>query len=242
MKKRLKTMASAILTLQTAVFAQGVSYNHDEAKMNQITVAETGTGSLTPSLYYQTLHHSYQKTAASKNKMSFRTLAGINRYKQVDDATALDSAMIKRAEIEALNVADRSGGTLDLAWSAEGDKLTTKMNDFERNINRIPSAGGTNAEQEYWRGFYHMFQKAITAMQDGYMPNSCRKKQYLKIYADVAKKNEALVYYLVRLSKTRTTRRLLAATNTIENHKAQIIVTALSRWRDAGWNTVAYKQ
>lgn len=242
MKKRLKMMALAMLTVHASVFAQGVSYSHDDAKMNQITVAETGTGSLTPSLYYDLPHHSYQKTASAKNKMSFRTLAGINLYNQVDDATALDSAMIKRAEIEALNIADRSGGALDLAWAAEGDKLTEKMNDFERNIDRIPSAGGTNAEQEYWRGFHRMFQKAIAAMQDGYMPNSCRKKQYLKIYADVAKKNEALVYYLVRLSKTRTTKRLLAATNTIENHKAQIIVTALSRWRDAGWRTVAYKQ
>ena len=35
------------------VFAQSVTYNHDDAKMNQITVAEIGSGSLTPSLYYQ---------------------------------------------------------------------------------------------------------------------------------------------------------------------------------------------
>ena len=30
------------------VVAQSVTYNHDAAKMNQITVGETGSGSLTP--------------------------------------------------------------------------------------------------------------------------------------------------------------------------------------------------
>ena len=43
--------------------AQKITYNHDDAKMNQITVQETGAGSLTPSLYYQLLHNRYRKTA-----------------------------------------------------------------------------------------------------------------------------------------------------------------------------------
>lgn len=106
------------------MFAQSVTYSHDDAKMNQITVAEIGSGSLTPSLYYQLLHKSYQKSAAAKNKLGFRTTAGINLYNQVDEAEALDSAMTQRARIEALNVADRSGGALDVAWLAEGEKST----------------------------------------------------------------------------------------------------------------------
>ena len=32
--------------------AQNVTYNHDAAKQNQFTVAEIGSGSLTPDLYY----------------------------------------------------------------------------------------------------------------------------------------------------------------------------------------------
>ena len=103
------------ITVAEIGFAQSVTYNHDDAKMNQITVAEIGSGSLTPSLYYQLLHKSYQKSAAAKNKLGFRTTAGINLYNQVDDAEALDSAMTQRARIEALNVADRSGGALDAA-------------------------------------------------------------------------------------------------------------------------------
>ena len=31
--------------------AQSVSYSHDDAKMNQVTVMEMGTGTLTPDFY-----------------------------------------------------------------------------------------------------------------------------------------------------------------------------------------------
>lgn len=49
----------------------GVTYNHDSSKKNQITVMEIGSGSLSPELYYQLLHSSYKKSAASKNKLVF---------------------------------------------------------------------------------------------------------------------------------------------------------------------------
>ena len=39
-------------------------------------------------LYYSVLHNKYKKSAAAKNKLSFRTLAGINLYNQVDEAEA----------------------------------------------------------------------------------------------------------------------------------------------------------
>ena len=215
------------------VVAQSVTYSHDAAKMNQITVGEIGSGSLTPGLYYQALHKSY-----SKNKLSYRTLAGVNLYNQVDEAEALDSAMVARAKIEALNVADRSGGALDVAWAAEGGKITDKMGDFGRNINRILQTGGNGDDQSYWKEHYQMFQCAIRATQDAYMPNAQRKKQYLRIYTDVARKNEELIRYLVRLSNARKTSELLAATNQIENRKAQVVAAAMGRWRSAGWTTV----
>lgn len=235
------TIMLAVLFIPVNVRAQGVTYSHDDAKMNQITVAEIGSGSLTPDLYYQLLHNSYKKSASAKNKMSFRTLAGINLYNQIDDATALDSAMIKRAEIEALNIADRSGGALDVAWLAEGNKLNAKMAALERNIRRILEIGGTSSEQEYWMNYYRVYQSSIRAMQQAYMPNAQRKKQYLRIYADVVRTNETLVFYLVRLSKSKTTRELLAAANAIDNHKAQVVAEAMNRWRSAGWRTVTHQ-
>ena len=53
------TMTVAI-TATVSSFAQSVTYNHDSSKKNQITVMETGGGSLTPELYYWTFHNSYK--------------------------------------------------------------------------------------------------------------------------------------------------------------------------------------
>lgn len=218
-----------------AASAQSVSYSHDASKMNQITVAEIGSGSLTPDLYYKLLHNSYKKTASAKNKLGFRTTAGINLYNQVDEAEALDSALTKRAEIEALNVADRSGGALDMAWLAEGEKVNAALENFERNIRRITEAGGSHNEQEYWEEYYQMYLCAVKAVQDAYMPNSQRKKQYLHIHADIVRKNETLVRYLVRLAQADKIEELLNASATLDDRRAQIAMAAMNRWREAGW-------
>lgn len=241
MMKRILLLLAAVMGICPLVKAQSVTYSHDDAKMNQITVMEIGSGGLTPALYYTVLHKSYQKSASSKNKLAFRTAAGLNLYAQVDDAEALDSALNKRAKVEALNVADRSGGTLDLAWVAESGKLNSKMADFERNIRRVLEVGGTANEQEHWKEYYNVYQCGIKAAQNAYMPNAQRKKEYLRIYADVARKNETLILYIVRLSNARKTLELLTATGNIENHKAQIVRNALSRWRDAGWSTSKHR-
>ena len=108
----------------TKLFAQSyVTYNHDAAKMNQITVQEIGAGGLTPAFYYDVFHRSYQKTAASKNKLTYRSLAGVAGWQQVEDADSVKGSLEKRAEVEALNVADRQ---VDIAWLAEGTKITNK--------------------------------------------------------------------------------------------------------------------
>ena len=231
-----------ILTLSfipIRINAQSVTYNHDDSKMNQFTVAEIGSGSLTPALYYQLLHNSYQRTAAVKNKLGFRTTASVAAYMQVDDATKLDSAMIKRAEIEALNIADRTGGALDLAWIAEGDKITKKLSDFKTNIDRILQYGGTPNQQNVWLEHYNVLQTAIKSTQEAYMPNSQRKKEYLSIYADAAKKNESLVKYLVYLSNSKTTASLLGASYEKQNRTSGIVAEAMNRWRDAGWQATS---
>ena len=228
MKRRLYIIigiGAALFGVAPKTLAQSVTYNHDDAKMNQITVAEIGSGSLTPSLYYQLLHNSYQKSAAAKNKLGFRTAAGINLYNQVDDAEALDSAMTQRARIEAL----------DVAWLAEGDKINSALENFERNIRRIAEAGGSGNGQEHWREHYRLYLCAVKSVQDAYMPNAERKKQYLRIHADILRKNETLVRYLVRLANSTKVAELLDASATIEDRRAQIAIAAMNRWREAGW-------
>ena len=82
-----------------------------------------------------------------------------------------------------------------------------------------------------------MYQCAIKATQEAYMPNAQRKKEYLRIYADVAKKNEDLIHYIVRLSNAEKTSELLNATYERPDSKTHIIRSAMNRWREAGWKT-----
>ncbi len=233
---RKNTKAGAILLMMgiamTGNAQSYVTYNHDSAKKNQITVMETGGGSLTPSLYYQLLHNSYRKSAASKNKLGFRTTAGIGAYNQVEYAETIDSALTKRAEIDALNMADRQ---IDLAWKVEGSKINSKMDAFKSNIDRILLVGGSIGDKQRWTEYYHVYETAIKATKDAYMPNAKRKKMYLQIYADVAKQNETLVKQLAQMSNANKTKELLASTNTYQTaNKRGIISSASSKWREAG--------
>lgn len=218
--------------------AQSVSYSHDDTKMNQITVQETGTGSLTPEMYYWLLHSGYRKTAAQKNKLTYRSAAGMEAWQQTADAEKLDSAMVKRAEVEALNIADRTGGALDLAWGVEGDKVSAKLATYESNIRRILQAGGNAADQRYWQEQASVFRTAIRATQEAYMPNAQRKKQYLAIYGDIARRNESLVQYIARLRKSLKASELLRASYDKPDNMARVVAAAMGRWRSVAWRTV----
>ena len=236
MKNVTKILSAVMIAMASVTFqvnAQSyVTYNHDDAKMNQITVQETGAGGLTPAFYYDVFHNSYQKSAAAKNKLSFRSLAGVAAWQQIEDADSIEASLKKRAEIEALNVADRQ---IDIAWLAEGTKLTNKLDDFQSNINRIIGAGGTFNDKERWNNYYNIFQCAIKATQDAYMPNAQRKKEYLAIYADICKENETLIKYIVQLNSKAKTAELLSASSTRQNHNGAIATAAHNRWRDASW-------
>ena len=219
-----------IMAVAIGANAQYVTYNHDSPKMNQIMVEETGAGALTPELYYTLLHNRYKKTAAAKNKLTFRTAAGVASYQQVNEAEAIDSALTSRAKIEALNVADRQ---VDLALLAEKDKVESQMRQFQKNIDRILITGGSPKEKERWSEFYHIYQCAIKATKDAYMPNAERKRQYLQIYADVSKQNDVLVTYLVQLSNRNATRDLLSVSENQSIDKRSIVNNALNRWNES---------
>ena len=219
--------------------AQSVTYNEDDAKRNQITVMETGSGSLTPELYYTILHNSYKKSAAEKNKLAFRTTAGLAAYGQVEYADSIQSALTKRAEIEALNMADRQ---IDIAWFAEGSKITSQMDKFQKNIDRILLVGGTPTDKERWTEYYHVFDCAVNATKKAFMPNAQRKQEYLRIYADVTKHNEILVKYLVRLHSKSQTDNLLTATYERNTNKTSIINSAKERWNTAKQNSQPTKR
>ena len=63
---RILLLVTVTIIATTAAKAQSVTYNHDSPKQNQVTVMETGTGALSPDLYYSILHNKYKKSAAVK--------------------------------------------------------------------------------------------------------------------------------------------------------------------------------
>lgn len=243
MKKRTLKPLLAVL-MQTAVFpalhAQVVTmtFNHDETKMNQVTIMETGAGSLTPAFYYEVVHKKYTEDASRRNKLARRNEAGIGAYTQKDLAESVDSAMARQGRVEALNMADRTGGVLDAAWNAEGGRLTAKMEDFKKNIDRISEAGGTEQEKSVWTEQYEMFRYAIETVQEAYMPNAERKKSYLDIYRDVNRKNESLVQFLVQIQRRKKTSELLdAAPVERKKENGRNAGNAMDRWkRSSGQN------
>lgn len=211
-----------------------VTYNHDDSKMNQITVQELGAGSLTPEFYYWLFHENYKSNAAEKNKLIFRSAAGVAAYPQIDDADSVETALKKRAEIEALNMVDRQ---TDLAWLAEGSKITAKLDNYQRNINRIIPAGGTFQDKERWIEYLHVFESSVRATQDAYMPNAQRKKEYLSIYADICRQNETLISYLVMLNNRKHTTQMLSAMQNLPDRRGAIATEAKNRWRSSSWQS-----
>ena len=137
---------------------------------------------------------------------------------------------MSRAKIEALNVADRQ---IDLAWLAEGDKVNGQMERLKRNIDRILLAGGTADDKERWTEYYRIYQCAIDATKDAYMPNAQRKKEYLRIYEDVTRQNEILVGYLARRQNVTVTGNLLNATDERTLDKGSVVRNAMSRWNES---------
>ena len=223
----------ALTAVTLTVQAQSTTYNHDPMKMHQITVMESGSGELQPAWYYNLLHENYSKGAASTNKAMYRTEAGGVLYLQQPTGDSIKTYLEKRAEIEALNMADRAGGAADLAWLAEGEKIERKMEAFMNNVDRIVPAGGTGDERSYWLQYYDMFQTAIRNTQVAYMPNAQRKREYLQIYADVARKNDLLLKYLVKIHQRHLMEERNRARVVPRSETQALALSALARWQGA---------
>ena len=226
-----------ILTLLLPFFhagAQYVTYNHDETKMSQVTVMETGAGELTPALFYSVVHNRYYQTAAETNKLRYRSEAAAHGSVQVGISEQVDTSLTRRAEVETLNMADAQ---VDLAWQAEGPKIQSRLEAFNRNIERLSEAGGNDGDITLWQERYHLFQTAVSAIRNSYMPNAERKKEYLAIWRDITERNNTLIAYIVTVDSRERTKDHLEATLERPDRNAEIAAEARGRWQETSNQT-----
>lgn len=209
--------------------AQYMTYYHDASKQAQVTVMEIGAGALTPELYYTVAHNSYKKGAAGTNKNMYRIAANAASIPQVEMADSIRSYLEARAKEEAINIADRE---VDVAWMTEGSKIESRLLTFKNNINGL--VGKTNNQEiSSWQELGSMYDFAIKTTKKAYMPNSERQKQYITIYQEITKMNDALLFRVRFLATKNQTDRLLAAMSRASHRVGENATAASNRWRDA---------
>ena len=189
-------MTLLLLTISLMVAAQGMTYNHDPVVMNQFMKAEIGSGTLGAGgvwadQYYNITHKSYRNMAnnPANNKMASRILTNAEVTKEEKYAEDIKDSLIKRAEIEALNIADRQ---FDVEWLVEKGKIQRVQNTFKKNIEDIVYYGGTSEDKTAWTQIYNMVQESLDSAHDAYMPNSQRKAVYVLLYKDLCQYNVTL--------------------------------------------------
>ena len=185
------------LFLSLEGFPQGMTFNHDEVVMNQFMKAEIGSGTLgkggwfADQIYYNVRWPDYPDMAnnPANNKLGSRTLTNVEVTKEEKYAETIKDSLDKRAEIEALNIADRQ---VDVEWLVEKNKIQRQQNILKKNIEDIVFYGGTSEDKTAWTQIYNMVQESLDSAHDAYMPNSQRKAVYVLLYKDLCQYNVTL--------------------------------------------------
>lgn len=194
-RKRQYLLAATVILTMTG-YAQSMTYNHDEVVMNQFMKAEIGSGTLgaggfIADQYYNLTHKSYRSMAnnPANNKLASRSLTYAEVLKQEAYSLQMKDSLEKRAEIEALNMADRE---LDVEWLAEKEKIEHQQATFKKSIQDIVYYGGTADDKTAWTQLYNLVQESLENTHKAYMPNSQRKAIYLLLYKDLCTYNTTL--------------------------------------------------
>lgn len=177
------------------IVGQNTTY-HEDYVMNQITVAEQGLGSLTPSWFYALGYNKYRRTAGLTNKLIYRgDFLRVNNA-EIPLSEQIDSALKDRRRVELIRMADHTPTATDLSWQSERKKINGKLDLMKVNIGKIVSEGGTESSKQDWTERYNTIKCGLDAVRDAYMPQGNRKEQYVAIYQDLVRQNIELSAYL----------------------------------------------
>ena len=228
MRRKRNNMSLLLMLLVIKGTAQ--TYYHDAPVMNQFSVTETGVGSLMPDEYYAVFHNRYRQDAYATGKQSYRSQLLLLLHQEAPYAEAIDSIHKHRAEIEAMNIAERTPGVLDAAWQMEKEKITQKQEVFKKNIDQITRLGGTPSERSNWLDIYKSIDCGLQAVKNAYLPMSMRKKEYLSIYKDLVKYNQGLCQYLQQLKNKKMLSGSAIKPDTV--CVKEVAHSAYERWRN----------
>ena len=225
------TIFLVVFFIWTDCQAQTITYNHDASKQGQIQVMELGAGSLTPDIYYRTVHNNYRDNAKSATsvKNTLRISTNTASLPQTEYADSIQSDLESRAKTEEKNIADRE---IDLAWLTEGSKIEDRLLSLKSNISSL-TGKTSNDEITAWNELTQIYDFAIKATKEAYMPNSERQKQYLAIYDEITNSNDNLLIRLRYLTTKKQTDRLTAALSRFQHRVKENATAGYNRWRDA---------
>lgn len=224
-------IALMLLLCSTSIKAQ--YYFHDDNILQQFTFMEDGGGMLSPRWYYNFFHKRYQQDPllmGGKNGKRFL----FNRSLLLDNeiAVRVDSLNRQQAKSEAMNVVSRNKD-LDLSKNVELKRIDAALDNFNRNINRIPMYGGSHESHKVWQQILQCFIQARNETENAYMDSGSRKKEYLKIYNDVIKHNVDVTNYLRVLAGAKNVEQFIKGKQTYGAMRTHITVAydAFNRWR-----------
>lgn len=233
--KVFKTYMILLLSaVSLTVAGQGMSYNHDQMIQDQFMVAEFGAGTLGSAgffadKYYEYTHRNYKDWASQRihSKIYSREAVHLKVTEEEKYAESIQDSLVKRAEIEALNVADRE---LDVEWSVEKSKIQAQQAVFARSIQDIVYYGGTQEDKENWQAIYNLVQQSLDATHDAYMPNAQRKSMYILLYSDLCKYNVELNKLKMKWAAARAVKNQ-SVSNVTFNKFRDKAYDALGRWK-----------
>lgn len=221
--------------------AQDYTYNTDDSKRNQFTIGEQGFGDLTPDIYYKLFHSDYyddikdNTQRSTMNKLALRTEMYAAVYNEVPMADSIKASLEERAEIEALNMADRAA---DIEWANEGDKIERALSTLDMLIGKLSGYGEGTA---VWQEKYDMYAFAVDMVKGSgvYLPNSERKRAYQLIYADITDANCELVDYIKRLHMQEESASLFSASDAVVIDRESCVSGCLGNWKAAALSGVS---
>lgn len=171
------------------VMAQG---SLDDMRYNRWTKAHDGSGDVDKAAY-GIGQNSYAGEVSSTNLMNYRSSFKLFLKLEEPKVEQIDSALCKRAVEEAINIAEHK---LDVAWMAEKDRITQRLNAFHDRVQRIDDYNGTMEAYTYYDLCEKRFLCAVKALQDSYQANSLKKREYTALYEEILNANASLVRYL----------------------------------------------